>query len=114
MCFREFGDRVSHWTTVVEPNVMGQASYDSGVFPPQRCSYPFGVNNCSAGDSTIEPYIAVHNVLLAHAEAVNLYRTKYQVSPDIHIRFIPAYSSYFLHILDQLSPSSQNCFVLCE
>lgn len=78
LCFREFGDRVSHWTTVDEPNVSGQASYDSGIFPPQRCSYPFGLSICLAGNSTVEPYIAVHNTLLAHAAVVNLYRTKYQ------------------------------------
>ncbi|XP_020274144.1 beta-glucosidase 22-like isoform X2 [Asparagus officinalis] len=77
-CFREFGDRVSHWTTIAEPNVIGQASYDNGLFPPGRCSYPFGVYNCSNGNSTVEPYIAVHNILLAHAKVVNLYRTKYQ------------------------------------
>ncbi|ONK62938.1 uncharacterized protein A4U43_C07F9680 [Asparagus officinalis] len=69
-CFREFGDRVSHWTTIAEPNVIGQASYDNGLFPPGRCSYPFGVYNCSNGNSTVEPYIAVHNILLAHAKYV--------------------------------------------
>ncbi|XP_072958985.1 beta-glucosidase 22-like isoform X1 [Typha angustifolia] len=77
VCFREFGDRVSHWTTVVEPNVIGVEAYDSGGFPPNRCSYPFGVN-CTVGNSTVEPYIAVHNYLLAHASAVRLYRQKYQ------------------------------------
>ncbi|XP_072959076.1 beta-glucosidase 22-like [Typha angustifolia] len=77
VCFREFGDRVSHWTTVVEPNVIGVAAYDSGGFPPNRYSYPFGVN-CTVGNSTVEPYIAVHNYLLAHASAVRLYRQKYQ------------------------------------
>ncbi|EHA8589894.1 putative Beta-glucosidase 21 [Cocos nucifera] len=84
VCFREFGDRVSHWTTITEPNVMAIASYDTGTFPPGRCSYPFGIN-CTAGNSTTEPYIAVHNVLLAHASAVKLYRTKYQVSHFIQI-----------------------------
>ncbi|XP_073113874.1 beta-glucosidase 22 isoform X1 [Elaeis guineensis] len=77
VCFREFGDRVSHWTTITEPNVIAIASYDTGTFPPGRCSYPFGIN-CMAGNSTTEPYIAVHNILLAHASAVKLYWTKYQ------------------------------------
>ncbi|XP_020108101.1 beta-glucosidase 22-like isoform X1 [Ananas comosus] len=78
VCFKEFGDRVRHWTTLVEPNVIGMACYDTGIWPPNRCSYPFGLLNCSIGDSTVEPYIAVHNLLLAHASAVELYRTKYQ------------------------------------
>lgn len=83
VCFKEFGDRVRHWTTLVEPNVIGMASYDTGIWPPNRCSYPFGLLNCSIGDSTVEPYVAVHNLLLAHASAVELYRTKYQVSQYI-------------------------------
>ncbi|RWW06917.1 hypothetical protein GW17_00029721 [Ensete ventricosum] len=78
VCFREFGDRVSQWTTIVEPNVISMASYDNGVFPPNRCSKPFGLLNCSVGDSTTEPYIATHNLLLSHASVVSLYRTKYQ------------------------------------
>ncbi|XP_038980495.1 beta-glucosidase 22-like [Phoenix dactylifera] len=78
VCFREFGDRVSHWTTIIEPNIMAIAAYDSGTFPPNRCSYPFGIN-CTAGNSSVEPYIVAHHALLAHASAVTLYRTKYQV-----------------------------------
>ncbi|KAK8961093.1 putative beta-glucosidase 23 [Platanthera guangdongensis] len=78
ICFKEFGDQVSHWTTIVEPNVYAVGGYDSGIFAPARCSYPFGRTNCTAGNSTTEPYIAVHNMLLAHAKVVNLYRTKYQ------------------------------------
>ncbi|EHA8590949.1 hypothetical protein COCNU_scaffold028365G000010 [Cocos nucifera] len=43
-CFREFGDRVSHWTTMIQPNIMAIGGYDNGLFPPNRCSYPFGIN----------------------------------------------------------------------
>ncbi|GLJ04710.1 hypothetical protein SUGI_0001730 [Cryptomeria japonica] len=76
ICFREFGDRVKFWSTFNEPNVLSIAGYDMGGFAPQRCSYPFG--NCTAGNSTVEPYIVAHNVLIAHAAAVELYREKYQ------------------------------------
>ncbi|KAK1318476.1 Beta-glucosidase 22 [Acorus calamus] len=79
VCFREFGDRVRHWITFNEPNVECIPSYDLGSHPPQRCSYPFGLANCSAGNSTIEPYIAVHHFLLAHTEIASLYKRKYQV-----------------------------------
>ncbi|CAA6663448.1 unnamed protein product [Spirodela intermedia] len=78
LCFREFGDRVSYWTTINEANILAIGAYDNGVFAPGRCSYPFGIFNCTAGNSTVEPYIAEHNVLLAHAAAAELYRTKYQ------------------------------------
>nr|QHG10988.1 TG1 [Avena strigosa] len=76
-CFKSFGDRVKHWVTLNEPNVEGLGGFDTGTMPPRRCSYPFGAN-CTAGDSTREPYIAAHHLLLAHAAAVSLYRSKYQ------------------------------------
>ncbi|PKA57674.1 Cyanidin 3-O-glucoside 7-O-glucosyltransferase (acyl-glucose) [Apostasia shenzhenica] len=79
VCFKEFGDRVSYWTTMNEPNVVALASFDYGSFPPQRCSAPYG-DNCAAGNSTVEPYITAHHMLLAHSAAVELYRTKYQVA----------------------------------
>ncbi|XP_078159416.1 beta-glucosidase 22-like [Carex rostrata] len=77
VCFREFGDRVKYWTTLAEPNILGIGSYDSGIWPPQHCSNPFGLINCTIGNSTVEPYIVVHNLLLAHASVYNLYHTKY-------------------------------------
>ncbi|OVA00214.1 Glycoside hydrolase [Macleaya cordata] len=82
VCFREFGDRVSHWTTINEPNIMAIASYDSGIWPPQRCSYPGGVINCTAGNSSIEPYTALHNILLTHATVAALYREKYKAKQN--------------------------------
>uniref|UniRef100_A0ACD5W076 Uncharacterized protein n=1 Tax=Avena sativa TaxID=4498 RepID=A0ACD5W076_AVESA len=78
VCFREFGDRVASWTTMNEPNIGVVGSYDNGVFPPARCSDQFGVTKCTAGDSTVEPYIAAHNTLMAHASVFYLYRQKYQ------------------------------------
>ncbi|XP_010474866.1 PREDICTED: beta-glucosidase 11 isoform X2 [Camelina sativa] len=76
-CFKEFGDRVSHWTTINEVNVFALGGYDAGITPPARCSPPFGLN-CSSGNSSVEPYIAVHNILLAHASATNLYKKQYK------------------------------------
>ena len=77
ICFKEFGDRVKNWITVNEPNLISLMGYILGWFPPARCSPPFG--NCSAGNSDIEPLIVVHNMLLSHAKAVQLYRKQYLV-----------------------------------
>ncbi|KAG9443792.1 hypothetical protein H6P81_015132 [Aristolochia fimbriata] len=77
ICFREFGDRVSYWTTINEPNVFAVGAYDYGMFAPLRCSEPFGLINCTTGNSTVEPYIVVHHTLLAHASVAALYREKY-------------------------------------
>ncbi|KAF2315007.1 hypothetical protein GH714_037519 [Hevea brasiliensis] len=78
VCFREFGDRVSSWSTINEPNIFANGGYDQGVVPPGRCSYPFGLWNCSKGNSSTEPYLAAHNMLLAHASTVRLYKDRYQ------------------------------------
>ncbi|ONM16733.1 Beta-glucosidase 32 [Zea mays] len=53
--------------------------YASGVLAPGRCS-PWEQAKCSAGDSGREPYTVCHHQLLAHAEAVHLYKEKYQAS----------------------------------
>ncbi|XP_062194329.1 beta-glucosidase 31-like [Phragmites australis] len=77
VCFKNFGDRVKYWSTVNEPNVEPIGGYDQGILPPRRCSFPFGFA-CDGGNSTTEPYIVAHHLLLAHASAVSLYREKYQ------------------------------------
>ncbi|XP_002523072.2 beta-glucosidase 11 isoform X1 [Ricinus communis] len=76
-CFRAFSDRVSYWTTLNEPNALILGGYDVGIFPPRRCSPPFGIN-CTKGNSSTEPYLVAHHILLAHSSAVRLYRRKYQ------------------------------------
>jgi len=53
--FSHFGDRVKHWFTFNEP----------------FCTAVYG----TYGD--IDPYTIAHSALLAHAQVVNLYRTKY-------------------------------------
>lgn len=52
LCFKEFGDRVKYWITLNEPH-----GYSMGT----------------------DPYGAAYNQLLAHAAAVKIYRTNYQV-----------------------------------
>ncbi|XP_059283976.1 beta-glucosidase 18-like isoform X2 [Lycium ferocissimum] len=78
-CFKSFGDRVKYWATMNEPNLYMEMAYLKGVFPPSHCSTPFG--ECSSGNSDIEPLLAVHNSILAHAKAVNLYRHQFQAKP---------------------------------
>ncbi|XP_027355081.1 beta-glucosidase 12-like [Abrus precatorius] len=79
LCFKEFGDRVKHWITLNEPWTFSKYGYADGISAPGRCS-PWQNLNCPAGDSATEPYIVAHNQLLAHAAAVNIYKTKYQAS----------------------------------
>ncbi|KAL6003657.1 hypothetical protein ACLOJK_023890 [Asimina triloba] len=85
VCFKQFGDRVQYWSTFNEPTIQALMGYDLGVFPPQHCSHPFGLYNCSKGNSSTEVYIANHILLLSHAAAVNLYRQKYQIKQGGHV-----------------------------
>ncbi|KAF8092209.1 hypothetical protein N665_0422s0038 [Sinapis alba] len=77
VCFREFGEDVKLWTTVNEANIFAIGAYSEGILPPGHCSTNKFVN-CSTGNSSTEPYIAGHNILLAHASVSNLYRLKYK------------------------------------
>ncbi|KAL0923983.1 hypothetical protein M5K25_004778 [Dendrobium thyrsiflorum] len=104
VCFREFGDRVSYWTTMNEPNINAMSSFDYGYFPPNRCSLPFG-DNCTRGNSTVEPYSAAHNMILAHSAVVELYRQKYQAIQKGQIG-INIYSIWFT----PLTSSTEDAF----
>ncbi|KAI5072333.1 hypothetical protein GOP47_0012439 [Adiantum capillus-veneris] len=78
-CFAAFGDRVKKWITFDEPNDWAGLGYATNQNPPGRCTSNIDIyGECAAGDSGIEPYIVGHHVILAHAEAVNIYRSKYQ------------------------------------
>ena len=73
-CFAAFGDRVRSWITFNEPLTFVQLGYSKGSHAPGRCS---DRSRCPAGNSSTEPYIAAHNVILAHGQAVRAYRQRY-------------------------------------
>ncbi|KAL4325523.1 hypothetical protein GQ457_11G028530 [Hibiscus cannabinus] len=75
ICFKAYGDRVKHWITINEPFIVAKYGYTAGNAPPGRCS---DRRECAFGNSATEPYIAIHNLLLAHATAARLYKDKYQ------------------------------------
>ena len=61
VCFEAFGDRVKHWITFNENWCTAILGYGNGLFAPGRVS-------------DVEPYIAAHNLLLAHGLAVQTFR----------------------------------------
>uniref|UniRef100_A0A1J3C7Y3 Beta-glucosidase 3 n=1 Tax=Noccaea caerulescens TaxID=107243 RepID=A0A1J3C7Y3_NOCCA len=73
VCFREFGESVKFWSTINEPNLVAMVGYGS-----PHCSPSSGPVNCSSGNLSTEPFIALHNMLLAHASTARLYKTKYK------------------------------------
>ncbi|MGL8333389.1 family 1 glycosylhydrolase, partial [Salmonella sp. NW596] len=64
LCFQLFGDKVKYWATFNEPSVYNENGYQFEMTGEDK--------------PAIYPYIAGHNMLLAHGYAVKTYRDKYQ------------------------------------
>ncbi|KAJ4876808.1 Myrosinase 1 [Raphanus sativus] len=77
LCFKEFGGKVKNWITINQLYTVPTRGYAIGTDAPGRCS-PEVDDRCYGGNSSTEPYIVAHNQLLAHAAAVDVYRTKYK------------------------------------
>lgn len=89
LCFWEFGDRVKHWITLNEPWTFAYSGYTIGGHAPgrgvstaehikdantgHRCNHIFSSIPVD-GNPGVEPYLVAHHLLLAHAEAVRVYR----------------------------------------
>ncbi|XP_043714966.1 isoflavonoid 7-O-beta-apiosyl-glucoside beta-glycosidase-like [Telopea speciosissima] len=69
ICFDRFGPDVRYWITLNEPLIFTRFGYVDGNFPP-------GI----VEDPGKDPYTVAHNLLRAHAAAVDLYRNNYQQS----------------------------------
>lgn len=100
LCFWEFGDRVKHWITLNEPWTFSNGGYATGAAAPGRGGSSSGQANDPAavvpsrcfpwtsksksrnGNPGTEPYIVSHNLLLAHAAAVESYKNKFQKSQE--------------------------------
>ncbi|KAI0084718.1 intracellular family 1 beta glucosidase [Irpex rosettiformis] len=65
ICFDAFGDIVKNWITHNEPYCISILGYGIGIFAPGH-------------KSSTQPWIVSHNLILAHAYAVQLYRKEYK------------------------------------
>ncbi|RXH96040.1 hypothetical protein DVH24_008540 [Malus domestica] len=91
------------------PNILAQYGYELGISPPGRCSLPSTpcalgphlkcwetVSPCKfGGNSSTEPYLAAHNIIIAHATVAKLYREKYQEQQKGEVGIVLV-SQYFL------------------
>jgi beta-galactosidase len=68
-CFYAFGDRVKRWITLNEPWCTTVLGYGNGVHAP-------GIKS----EDGSKVYLAAHHCLLAHAAAVQAYRSEYVAS----------------------------------
>ena len=70
--FENFGEYSQYWATFNEPWTFCVNGYQDGVHAPGRCSNRTSCPN--GGNSSTEPYLCAHNVLLSHASAVAIFR----------------------------------------
>ncbi|KAI1610636.1 beta-glucosidase [Exophiala viscosa] len=67
--------KVKHWITFNEPFCSAVLGYSVGQFAPGHTS---NRNKSPIGDSSTEPWIVGHNILIAHATAVKIYREEFK------------------------------------
>ena len=72
LCFELYGDQVKYWTTFNEAWTFTVLGYGTGSKAPGK---PYT-------DMARFPYLAGHNVLLAHAEAVEAFRSSPKVAAN--------------------------------
>lgn len=75
IAFTAFGDRVKKWIIFNEPHSFCMNGFQSGTLAPGRCS---NRTTCPEGDSSTEPYLCSHTVLLTYIAVVKQYRTQFE------------------------------------
>ncbi|CAD0106445.1 unnamed protein product [Aureobasidium uvarum] len=75
--FQALGDKVKYWVTFNEPWCSSILGYNEGAFAPGRTS---NRSKSSVGDSSTEPWLVGHNLLIAHGAAVKTYRDEFKPS----------------------------------
>ena len=67
--------KCQHWITFNEPWCSAILGYNTGLFAPGHTS---DRTKSSVGDSAREPWIAGHNMIIAHGRAVKAYRDEFK------------------------------------
>ncbi|KAJ6156307.1 hypothetical protein N7497_005192 [Penicillium chrysogenum] len=73
--FEAFGSKVKHWITFNEPWCVSVLGYNNGSFAPGHTSDRI---KSPVGDSSTEPWIVSHSLLVAHGAAVKIYRDEFK------------------------------------
>ncbi|KAL4979008.1 glycoside hydrolase superfamily [Aspergillus desertorum] len=81
VCFEVFGGRVKKWITFNEPYIIAIFGHHSGVLAPGRSTE-------TGGDSSTEPWVVEHTLILAHAATVEMYTRDYATIQDGEISIV--------------------------
>lgn len=75
LVYTAFGSKVKHWITFNEPWCSSVLGYNNGSFAPGHTS---DRAKSPVGDSSTEPWIVGHSILVAHGAAVKIYRDEFK------------------------------------
>ncbi|KAJ5608798.1 hypothetical protein N7528_009365 [Penicillium herquei] len=75
--FQALSPKVKHWITFNEPWCSCVFGYNTGYFAPGHTS---DRSKSEIGNGSTEPWIAGHNILIAHGAAVKIYREEFKPS----------------------------------
>ena len=75
LVYKAFGSKVKHWITFNEPWCSSVLGYNNGSFAPGHTS---DRSKSPVGDSSTEPWVVGHSILVAHGAAVKIYRDEFK------------------------------------
>jgi len=75
VCFKAFGSKVKYWITFNEPWCSSVLGHTVASHAPGRSS---DRTKSTEGDSSTEPWIVAHSLLVAHGAAVKAYREDFK------------------------------------
>ncbi|XP_045797903.1 beta-glucosidase 24-like [Trifolium pratense] len=87
LLFKTYGDRVKHWTTTNEPQVVAIYKYMHGY--DNDAAEP-----CQDTKICSQAYTVLHNFLICHATATHLYRQKFQETQRGDIGIVISYQGF--------------------
>ena len=73
--FKALSPKVKHWITFNEPWCSAVLGFNVGLFAPGHTS---DRTKSPVGDSSTEPWIVGHNILIAHGAAVKIFREEFK------------------------------------
>ncbi|XP_045797905.1 beta-glucosidase 24-like [Trifolium pratense] len=87
LLFKTYGDRVKHWTTTNEPQVVAIYKYMHGY--DNDAAEP-----CQDTKICSQAYTVLHNFLICHATATHLYRQQFQETQRGDIGIVISYQGF--------------------
>ncbi|KAJ5147000.1 uncharacterized protein N7443_001403 [Penicillium atrosanguineum] len=75
LVYNAFGSKIKHWITFNEPWCSSVLGFNNGSFAPGHTSDRI---KSPVGDSSTEPWVVGHSILVAHGAAVKIYRDEFK------------------------------------